>query len=116
MADKYGLLGRKLGHSWSPQIHTLLCGYDYGLYETEPVGYEDQDMFYNICVLCRTTLSPEKLLDRIHEIEAELADIQDAMTLPENSTDPGWMHEKSSKMAALEAEVTDLYDEWMELQ
>ena len=36
MADKYGLLGRKLGHSWSPQIHTLLCGYDYGLYETEP--------------------------------------------------------------------------------
>ena len=43
-----------------------------GLYETEPVGYEDQDMFYNICVLCRTTLSPEKLLDRIHEIEADL--------------------------------------------
>ena len=58
----------------------------------------------------------ESVENRIHEIEAELADIQDAMTLPENSTDPGWMHEKSSKMAALEAEVTDLYDEWMELQ
>jgi len=53
---------------------------------------------------------------RIHEIEAELADIQDEMSLPENSSDPEWMHEKSSRMALLEAEVTDLYDEWMELQ
>ena len=40
MADKFGLLGRKLGHSWSPQIHTLLCGYDYGLYEVEPEDVE----------------------------------------------------------------------------
>ena len=58
----------------------------------------------------------ESVENRIHEIEAEIADIQDAMTLPENSTDLGWMHEMSSKMAALEAEVTDLYDEWKELQ
>ncbi len=58
----------------------------------------------------------ESVENRIHEIEAELADIQDAMTLPENSTDPGWMHEMSSRMAELESEVTDLYDEWMELQ
>ena len=36
MTGKYGLLGRTLGHSWSPQIHALLCGYDYGLYEIEP--------------------------------------------------------------------------------
>ena len=34
--DKFGLLGRKLGHSWSPQIHALLCGYPYDLYEIEP--------------------------------------------------------------------------------
>jgi hypothetical protein len=38
------------------------------------------------------------------------------MSLPENSSDPAWMHEKASKMAELEAEVTELYDEWMELQ
>ena len=25
---KYGLLGEKLGHSFSPQIHSLLCGYE----------------------------------------------------------------------------------------
>ena len=38
------------------------------------------------------------------------------MSLPENSTDVAWMHEKSALLAELEAEVTRLYDEWMELQ
>ncbi|MGN1002540.1 MAG: shikimate kinase [Oscillospiraceae bacterium] len=37
----YGLLGRKLGHSFSPQIHQALCGYAYGLYEVEPEGLDD---------------------------------------------------------------------------
>lgn len=31
-----GLLGRKLGHSYSPQIHALLCNYQYDLFEKEP--------------------------------------------------------------------------------
>ncbi len=30
---KCGLLGEKLGHSYSPQIHGLLAGYEYKLYE-----------------------------------------------------------------------------------
>ena len=34
--EKYGLLGRKLGHSFSPQIHRLLADYEYRLYEKEP--------------------------------------------------------------------------------
>ncbi len=58
----------------------------------------------------------ESVENRIHEIEAELADIQNEMSLPENAANPEWMHEKASKMAELEAEVTELYDEWMELQ
>ena len=33
---EYGLLGRVLGHSHSPQIHKMLGGYDYGLFEREP--------------------------------------------------------------------------------
>ena len=49
----------------------------------------------------------ESVENRIHEIEAELADIQDEMSLPENAANPDWMHEKASKMAELEAEVTD---------
>ena len=28
-----GLLGRKLGHSYSPQIHGQLASYDYSLFE-----------------------------------------------------------------------------------
>ena len=33
---KCGLLGRKLGHSYSPAIHALLGDYEYALYEKEP--------------------------------------------------------------------------------
>lgn len=33
---KCGLLGRKLGHSYSPQIHSLLNSYSYELFEREP--------------------------------------------------------------------------------
>lgn len=35
MAGKYGLLGEKLGHSYSPQIHSMLKDYEYKLYEVE---------------------------------------------------------------------------------
>ncbi len=38
---KCGLLGRKLGHSYSPQIHAQLGDYEYGLYEVEPENLED---------------------------------------------------------------------------
>ncbi len=30
---RFGLLGEKLSHSYSPQIHAMLGGYEYGLYE-----------------------------------------------------------------------------------
>ena len=33
---KCGLLGQKLGHSYSPQIHSKLADYDYSLFEKEP--------------------------------------------------------------------------------
>jgi len=37
---KCGLLGRKLGHSYSPQIHALLGDYTYELFEREPEDVE----------------------------------------------------------------------------
>ena len=40
----FGLLGRKLGHSLSPQIHSHLCDYEYKLYPTEP---ECLDAFFS---------------------------------------------------------------------
>lgn len=41
---KCGLLGRKLGHSYSPQIHKFLGDYSYELFEREP---EELDEFFN---------------------------------------------------------------------
>ncbi len=38
---KCGLLGRKLGHSYSPQIHSYLGDYPYALFEKEPEELED---------------------------------------------------------------------------
>ena len=38
---EYGLLGEKLGHSFSPQIHKALAGYDYQLYPTPPEAVEE---------------------------------------------------------------------------
>ena len=35
-----GLLGRKLGHSYSPQIHGYLGDYSYHLFEKEPEELE----------------------------------------------------------------------------
>ena len=38
---KFGLLGRKLGHSYSPVIHKKLGDYSYELFEREPGEIED---------------------------------------------------------------------------
>ena len=37
---KCGLLGRKLCHSYSPQIHAYLGDYSYTLFEKEPAEIE----------------------------------------------------------------------------
>lgn len=42
------------------------------LYETEPVGYTDQDWFMNAVTEIETSLSPYELLDYCHYIESEL--------------------------------------------
>ena len=40
----FGLLGRKLSHSLSPEIHSLMADYEYKLYPTEP---ENLDCFFS---------------------------------------------------------------------
>lgn len=40
-SGKYGLLGRKLAHSYSPQLHGMLADYEYKLYEVEPECLKD---------------------------------------------------------------------------
>ena len=41
-------------------------------YETEPVGYEDQDWFLNGVIQIETTLEPKKLLEFCQSIEKQL--------------------------------------------
>ena len=38
----YGLIGKKLGHSYSPQIHALLGEYEYSLFPMEEEGVEHE--------------------------------------------------------------------------
>ncbi|MCL2388413.1 MAG: shikimate kinase [Defluviitaleaceae bacterium] len=38
---KFGLLGQKLAHSYSPAIHAAFGGYDYALFEVEPQNLSD---------------------------------------------------------------------------
>ena len=37
---RYGLIGRKLGHSFSPAIHAMIGDYEYKLYPLEPEELE----------------------------------------------------------------------------
>lgn len=42
------------------------------MYETDPVGYLEQPAFINAAAAIRTTLAPERLLERLREIEGAL--------------------------------------------
>ncbi len=43
-----------------------------GVYETEPVGYDDQPYFLNICIEAESETDAYDLLNVIHNIEREL--------------------------------------------
>ena len=58
----------------------------------------------------------DEIEERIHELEGKIADIEESMNDPDKAADFEWMHEQAEKMAKYEKEITDLYDEWMELQ
>lgn len=61
--EKFGLLGRKLGHSFSPQIHRHLYDYEYLLYEKEPEQVEDFVLHsdlkgFNVTIPYKETVMP----------------------------------------------------------
>ena len=65
-----GLIGRRLGHSYSPQIHCALADYDYKLWELEP---EELETFFrrqdftgvNVTIPYKQAVIP--LLDELSE-------------------------------------------------
>ena len=70
-----GLIGRKLAHSFSPEIHAELDSYEYKLYELEPEAVEDfvrrgpLDAF-NVTIPYKETVLPmmDELSDRARRI------------------------------------------------
>lgn len=46
------------------------------VYETEPVGYEDQPDFINCAAEIETSFPPLELLDRLHEVEKRLGRVR----------------------------------------
>ncbi len=68
MGDKLANLQRAISHL---EKHCTIVEKS-RLYQTEPVGYTDQDWFLNGAVLIETALSPLALLDLCQGIEAEM--------------------------------------------
>ncbi|MEQ6389435.1 2-amino-4-hydroxy-6-hydroxymethyldihydropteridine diphosphokinase [Bacillaceae bacterium S4-13-58] len=59
-------IDRLKSHSF---VNILKCS---SIYETDPVGFEDQDQFLNMVINIETDLSPEALLEECLRIEKEL--------------------------------------------
>ena len=85
---KYGLLGRKLGHSYSPILHKYFADYEYLLYEREP---EDLDEFmrgndldgFNVTIPYKKDVLP--YMAELSEAAAKLGSVNTV-----KRTDKGW--------------------------
>lgn len=54
------------------------------IYETDPVGYEDQEQFLNMAIQISTGLSPCELLDACLDIELKLGRKGNPLGAPDN--------------------------------
>ena len=72
---KCGLLGEKLGHSYSPQIHALLSDYSYSLFEKQPEELENflkQGDFHGLNVTIPYKKAVIPYLDELSPVAARL--------------------------------------------
>ena len=85
---KCGLLGRTLGHSYSPQIHNLLAAYEYTLIEKEP---EQLDAFFtesdfqglNVTMPYKKDVIP--YCDQLTPIAQELGSVNTIVRMPDGT-------------------------------
>lgn len=83
MADALLGLGSNLGDRRANLQQALRLLAEHGrvravssIYETEPVGYAEQDDFLNACVWLETERTPEALLEVCHEIDQALGRVR----------------------------------------
>ncbi|WP_442602067.1 2-amino-4-hydroxy-6-hydroxymethyldihydropteridine diphosphokinase [Paenibacillus sp. KN14-4R] len=70
MGDRNGFLQQAMECLEQDQQITLAARSS--IYETEPVGYTDQDAFLNMVIAVRTSLTPHELLHTMLNIELKL--------------------------------------------
>lgn len=88
MNGTYGLIGRKLSHSYSPQIHSYLGDYQYNIYEMEP---EDVEIFLkkrefdavNVTIPYKKTVMP--FLDKIDESAVKIGSVNTIVKESDNT-------------------------------
>lgn len=83
---RFGLLGRKLGHSYSPQIHSLLGNYEYPLYEKEPEEIEEFMTSYsfdgmNVTIPYKETVIP--YMSQLSETAKKIGSVNTVKRLPD---------------------------------
>lgn len=85
---RYGLLGEKLGHSYSPQIHAELADYEYRLYPTarenvpDFVKNSDLDGF-NVTIPYKETVMP--FLDAISDEALRIGSVNTVVRMPDGT-------------------------------
>ena len=82
----YGLLGEKLGHSYSPQIHAQLGGYEYKLYPTpreDVPGFVKNNSLagFNVTIPYKETVMP--YLDHISEEALRIGSVNTIVRMPD---------------------------------
>lgn len=85
---KCGLLGRKLGHSYSPRIHSQLGSYDYQLYEVEPDALarflHSSDLSgFNVTMPYKKDVIP--YLDRLTDVAKRLGAVNTVVRQPDGT-------------------------------
>ena len=85
---KCGLLGEKLGHSYSPRIHAELADYEYVLYEKNPGEVEafvrDGDWHgLNVTIPYKKTVIP--FCDELTELAAQIGSVNTLLRRPDGS-------------------------------
>ena len=85
---RFGLLGRKLGHSYSPQIHSLLGNYEYPLYEKEPEEIEaflTADGFdgMNVTIPYKETVMP--YMSQLSDTARKIGSVNTVKRLPDGT-------------------------------
>ena len=118
MRAEYGLIGGRLGHSFSPRIHRELGGYDYELVEIAPeeVGTFLRTVPFrgiNVTIPYKQTVIP--FLDEISENARRIGSVntilrrRDGSLIGDNTDDPGFREKALSWSDAQRMDAIEKY-------